>query len=326
MKISIIIPAYRDNSIALTVESILHQTHTAWELIAVGQEPESSNRSSRVKSIINNAAAVDDRVRYVHLSEFGATRALNAGIRHADGEIIAIIDDDCEARTDWLATIAQYFTEKPEIGLVGGSLIKPSQKEQRFGVCPSLEVQEIVYDPVACDGNAPEGWDWYSCNVALRREVVEQVGPFDEYLGPGADFPAADDMDYKLRLEALGIKMASTPNLVVYHTHGYRYGLQAIIDHQRNYAYGNGGFAGKLTLLGDPRGPAWVEKEKHDRILRWLRPFRPHQILRGILGRQIFMQGYNHCLANFDVDQHNLLPKYASEPITLETHDNRAYS
>jgi GT2 family glycosyltransferase len=80
----------------------------------------------------------------------------------------------------------------------------------------------------------PMGWDWISCNVAMKREVAEEIGLWDEYLGPGTDFPAADDNDYLLRAEALDIKMATTPEAIVTHTYGYRYNQQ-LIKHVRNY-------------------------------------------------------------------------------------------
>lgn len=306
MKISVCIPAYRADSVAVTTQSIMRQAWRDWELIAVGQGSLADERVQKVQEIFREAQEVDKRVRYIHLEQTGATRALNAGFAAADGDIIAIIDDDCEAREDWLATIALYFSQDPSLGLVGGPLLKPPKQKRGLAVCPSLEVKEVVYDPVAMDYAAPAGWDWYSANVALRRDVAQQVGPFDKYLGPGAVFPAADDMDYKLRLENLGVRMAATPKLVVHHTHGYRYGFQAIVDHLQNYSYGNGGFAGKLTLLNDPRGPEWIRKEKHERIYRWLRPLRPHKLIRGMLGWRIFKSGYQHCLDNFRVDGVNL--------------------
>ena len=54
------------------------------------------------------------------------------------------------------------------------------------------------------------------------------------------------------------IKMGSTPSAIVTHTHGYRYGIKAVIQHSRNYASGNGALAAKMTLMGDPRGSQLV--------------------------------------------------------------------
>jgi hypothetical protein len=108
-------------------------------------------------------------------------------------------------------------------------------------------------------------------------------------------------------MEAQGLKMRTTPRAVVVHTYGWRYGLAAVLDLQRRYARGMGGLAGKLTLLGDPRGRHWLESMRRERLLKWLRRREPHRLPTDLRIRWHFSDAYRTCLHNYRVDARGLL-------------------
>lgn len=297
MKFSICIGAVRAGSIEATIRSVCRQTWTDWELMIVGQGDDST-----LRTVVERAAQGDPRVQYMHLERRGATIACNAGIQATTGEIVALLDDDCEACPDWLETLAGYFTRYPEVGVISGSLIAPPPARRGFAVCPAIEPDEVLYDPTATNRQPPPGWGWVSANVAIRRSVIEQVGLLDEHLGPGTRFPAADDSDYLLRLELHGIKMLSTPRAVVHHTYGYRYGFQAVFNHARNYAIGNGALAAKLTLLGDPRGREWLAKDIRESTIGVVRSLQVHKLPLSLLRLWYFVRSYQQCLCEYRAD------------------------
>lgn len=307
-KVSVCVPVSREDTLHATLTSILQQSWKDWELIAVGQGSLENPRVKSVYEIVHDFASKDSRIKYCHIDAAGASRAKNASIQAATGEIIAEIDDDAEAAPDWLEVMVTYLDAHPDIDLIGGSVIKPEKQYRGFAVCPAVEPDEVVYDPTTMD-SPPEGWNWISCNVGIRREVFSRVGFYDDYLGPGSIFPAADDTDLLLRMEAAGIKMASSPRLVVYHTYGYRYGLRAFIKHQYNYGYGNGGMAAKLSLAGDPRGEEWYHYARKERLTGWTKPLRPHRLLRGAYGWFIFKQAYERCSQEFLVENNLLVQR-----------------
>lgn len=143
-------------------------------------------------------------------------------------------------------------------------------------------------------------------NFAIRKEVFQKVGFFDEYLGPGTEIPASEDVDYKLRMEYYGISMGSSPRAIVYHTFGYRYGLRAIMRHARNYQYGSGGLAAKLTLMKDPRGEQWIRKDIRDCIFGSIR--KPYRLPNNINHLINLLHAYNYCLKNYTITQGILSP------------------
>lgn len=304
---SIVIPAIRPDTIDTAIRSIRRQTFTDWQLIVVGQ---GANESIGI--VTETVAEGDQRVRYLHIDQSGTCRARNAGFRAAQGEFISFIDDDCEAREDWLETIAAYFERHTDVSMVGGSVLAPPHKRKFLASCPAVSPVEAIYDPVATSCTPPDGFGWIGCNVSYRRKVLESLGPFDEYLGPGTQFPAAEDLDYALRMEKAGIKMLSTPKAEVIHAHGVRTGFQQMLKLSRNYAYGNAGLAGKLTLSGDQRGQEWVGFYQHEVKNGYLR--KPYRLPIDARRLRHFMTAYELCVSNYIVTADLLRPRVEPYP------------
>jgi glycosyltransferase involved in cell wall biosynthesis len=326
MSISIGIPATRAGTLGAAIRSLRAQTWRDWELAVIGQGP--PEMEARLRAATVAAAAGDPRIAYVHLARRGVSRARNASIGLARGEILAFLDDDCEADPRWLETIAGAFAGDPGLGVVGGA-VTPVGRVGPLSYCPTVSPAEVVYDPLLTPQRPPVGWDWIGANFAIRTEVAVRVGPWDESFGGGTVFPAAEDTDYKLRLEGLGIRMLSTPRSVVFHSSGTRVG-RAALRCQRNYDLGNGAMCAKQTMTGDTRGARYLRSARRSALTDWarrLRPYRLPQDLRRSFWREV---GYRRCLRNYEVDAVGLLrrrgdaPDPALAPDLQETRSSRA--
>ena len=293
LQISVCVPATRPETVGATVRAIRRQTWRDWELIVLGQ-----GAQTPMHDAVEEAAAGDARVRHLHLAGRGLSLARNAALQHASGAIVAFTDDDCEPSDQWLASIATAFQDDPELGLVGGAVVPPTALGW-LTTCPTVSPAEAVYDPGRGPRRPPDGWDWIGANFAIRCDVAERLGRFDECLGAGSDFPAAEDTDYKLRLEAAGVRMLTTPRAAVVHTNGVRHGWKAMLSSQRNYATGNGAMAGKLTLLGDARGKEWLEDTRRECRAALGRPDRALRSLRRL---HYFTVAYERCVERYVVD------------------------
>lgn len=152
-------------------------------------------------------------VHYVYLPPegrgFGYAR--NVGVREATGDVIAFIDDDCEAERGWLEALTAPLAQDPDVlGVAGAVLVRE---------CGLLGYAEnILGFPGGglrylhrARGRVESTRHLSTCNCAYRRDAVLRAGGFaeDARLG-GEDFLLAE------RVSAQG-RCVYQPGAVVYH-------------------------------------------------------------------------------------------------------------
>ena len=303
---TVVIPAMRHRSLPAAIASIYFQTISSWELVIVGQgDDDAAVRSAA----INASRAGDTRMRYVHISTPGESRARNAGLLAAQGDFVAMIDDDCEAAPDLLEVLRNAFASDPKVDLIGGSMLAPPKPVGRgFGRCPHWDPVEFVYHSDAGRPDAPAGAGIVGGNFAMRRSLVGSVGLFDEVLGVGAEFPAATDADYFLRVLAHGSMVLCTPRAVVHHSDGWRYGYRTVLRHQRERGLGNGALAAKRAMVGDRTG----RQELDQMLVRFQSDLIRLQRPQGIWYLPNFVQGYRRCIRQYVVDSAGMLRRRGS--------------
>jgi GT2 family glycosyltransferase len=128
----------------------------------------------------------------------GASRARNAGIRAAGHELVAFIDDDVRVRTGWTSAMAGAF-DRDGVTFVTGRLTVPvEQSDVQRPIAVKDDAHGVRLDRCS---PAPLG---ASANLGVRRRALEAIGGFDERLGGGARFGAAEDLDLFDRLLGAG--------------------------------------------------------------------------------------------------------------------------
>lgn len=115
--ISVILPT-RDRPRLLrgAIDSVLAQTYPNWELLVIDD-------GSGDETVALLGELDDSRVRTLRLEGEGVTRARNAGLDDANGELIAYLDDDNLMHEGWLRTVAWAFEVHPETEVVYGAFI-----------------------------------------------------------------------------------------------------------------------------------------------------------------------------------------------------------
>jgi GT2 family glycosyltransferase len=83
-------------------------------------------------------------------------------------------------------------------------------------------------------------------HMAAHRATFAEIGGFDERLGAGSAFPAADDNDLGFRLLAAGYRIVYLPEAIVYHR-AWRPQREYLTMRWR-YGRGKGGFYAKHGL------------------------------------------------------------------------------
>jgi glycosyltransferase involved in cell wall biosynthesis len=179
----------------------------------------------------------------------GLSLARNRALRAAQGDLLVFTDDDCRLSKDYVNDLLRHDAADTGLVLRGGRVelgdptdlpltIKTSRTQVRW----HRKTNAARHDNIA---NSIVG-----CNMAMRREVAEYIGPFDERFGPGTSIPAAEDTDWTFRAYLANIAIEYVPDMVIFHHHGRKLpsdGNKLL----RNYGIGNGAVYVKF-LFKDP--------------------------------------------------------------------------
>jgi GT2 family glycosyltransferase len=178
-------------------------------------------------------------VRYIHSETTGLSRARNISIRAASCDMRVIIDDDMFVERTWFSTIVRALkAEGPGTAVTGRVLPEPAASAPGgFVPAPMTSGERARYR-----GRLPRDI-LAGGHMAAYRQTLEAVGGFDERLGAGSAFPAADDNDLGYRLLASGYDILYVPEAVVYHR-AWRPKSEYLTMRWR-YGRGKGGFYGK---------------------------------------------------------------------------------
>ncbi len=107
--------------------------------------------------------------------------ARNAGIKAATGAVVAFTDADCRPQHDWLQQLIMSFAN-PQVGIVAGEVSAlPSYNflERYAERQDTLSQTHTLAHPFYPYGQ--------TANLAVRRNIFEQVGLFRPYLTTGGD-------------------------------------------------------------------------------------------------------------------------------------------
>ena len=114
-KISIILPVYNSqNTISMTIDSIIKQTYDNYELIIIND-----GSSDNSESICLEYANKYKKINYISIENQGVSNARNIGISKATGNYIMFIDSDDEYYENTLETVYRYIKEKYELIVFG---------------------------------------------------------------------------------------------------------------------------------------------------------------------------------------------------------------
>jgi GT2 family glycosyltransferase len=244
-KISVIICTRdRPDLIGQAVESVASCVYSDFDLQIMDQS--TTDATERVIRPMVARFADQCRISYHHLDQAGLSRSYNEGFRECDGSLIACTDDDVVVPTDWLTNIARAFEGDPVAGLLYGQVREPDSLKQDGIVIPTLkwDRRERL---VQKDRNF-KIWGM-GADMAIRRDLLDDIVGFDETMGGGAPLRSSQDFDLALRAYRANRAILLEPSVTVDH-----YGARAADQWpatMRAYGIGDGAFYGKHIRCGD---------------------------------------------------------------------------
>ncbi|HSJ86013.1 MAG TPA: glycosyltransferase [Anaerolineales bacterium] len=222
-----------------TVESVLLGQDVPTELIIVDQSTTFHPQFTEMKT---------DRpceIRYIHTKTIGIGTSRNLGINTARFEILIFIDDDMFVEPDWFGNLVRGAIKAGPYSVVTGQVLA-GVMEVSGGKAPSIKKD---HEPAVYNGRI--GKDvLYTGNMAAYRSMFDCVGLFDERLGPGTKFPAAEDNDLGFRLLEQGYCICYVPEAIVYHR-AWRSERENLLL-KWNYGVGRGAYYSKHMSWRDP--------------------------------------------------------------------------
>ena len=134
----------------------------------------------------------------------GKPSALNYGIKHARGEIIAVFDADNVPEPDILINVCKYFKD-PKVAAVQGRTLSINQDENMLTKLISYE-EAVSYEAYLRGKDVLELFVHLkgSCQF-IRRDILKQIGGFREVL--------SEDMELSARLTEKGYCIKYAPDV-----------------------------------------------------------------------------------------------------------------
>lgn len=155
---------------------------------------------------------------------FNYPAKLNLGVSFVDTEDLIVLNDDIEViAPDWIEALLEH-SRQPEVGVVGARLLYPNDRIQHAGIVlgvagptahifhnlPADQIGYCGFTHVVRNYSAVTG-----AVMATRLSLFREVGGYDEALG--IDY---NDVDFCLRLGALGYRCVWTPFATLRHFEG----------------------------------------------------------------------------------------------------------
>lgn len=238
MRFSIIIPTYNRPVLldrCLTAIAALNYPRDDFEVIVVddGSDPEPGDVIARHTARL--------APKYFRSHRRGPAWARNRGLREAQGEYVAFIDDDCAPEPEWLGAMDRAFARSPEAGL-GGKIVNAAEN----GICG--RTSQILITFLYEYGSLHPQWPRFFCsnNLAFPKKPLLEIGGFDENYG----LSAGEDRDLCARwLEQR--ELLYVPDAVIRH----RQNLNLRSFCVQHYRYGRGAhqFWLRRREIGDMR-------------------------------------------------------------------------
>ncbi len=201
-KVSIIIPVRSDNkNLQECLKYCQRLDYPDYEIIVLPDKAEQLSYS---------------QVKVIPTGAVGPSEKRDIGIKHAQGKILAFLDDDAFPTKDWLKNALPYF-EDENVAAIGGPGITPPNdglKEQASG---------LVYSSLLAAGSASYRYvpkrerevdDFPTCNLLIRKSIMDSLSGFGIKFWPGEDTKLCLHI-----VRDLGKKIIYTPKVLIYHHH-----------------------------------------------------------------------------------------------------------
>lgn len=148
------------------------------------------------------------QLRSTRLEGAGPSRARNAGIEAATGEICVFLDDDCVPAPAFVGAHLEAHRRESQLIGIGALTQKPPAKHDWY----TLAFARSWADHYARLESKPAAWsDCYSGNLSAPRDALTELGGF------ATDVAVGEDIELGYRLQQCGFALRYLPAAAAVH-------------------------------------------------------------------------------------------------------------
>jgi GT2 family glycosyltransferase len=188
------------------------------------------------------------RVRYVREARAGLNHARNRALREARTEVVAFTDDDAVVDGGWLRALRRNFNDGLVLCVTGLTMpleLETEAQEWFEGYSPfGRGFRRRAFDRINLNPLL-SGQVGAGVNMALRRSLLELIGPFDAALDGGTATQSGGDNEMFARILTSGYRVVYAPAALSWHRH------RRTMEELRHtlYGYGAGVYAAWTSSL-----------------------------------------------------------------------------
>jgi len=226
--VSVVIVSFNSrDDLSECLPSLFSQSYSEFEVIVVDNSSTDGTADFVEKGFPPIRAIRNER-------NYGCAKGYNIGIGQSRGKYVVLLNPDTVVEKDWLR-----------------ELVRVIETDKNIAACQSRLLLYDRKDTINADGNDANylGFTWCRnygkenaddegiretlglsvCSAILRRNVLEEVGLFDEDF-----FMYLDDTDLGLRMQLAGYKVVCNPKSIVYHKYSFLPGKKKLYYLERN--------------------------------------------------------------------------------------------
>jgi len=210
-RLSVIVPTYgRPDRIAALLGHLSRQTlpPSAFEVVVVDD--------GSPTPIAIDPAAFPFPLQLLRQENAGPASARNRAIRHARAELVLILNDDAIPRPDLLEVhLAAHAAAGDRVAVMGSFPFTARSLREPF--TRLLAGSNLLFDEPGLRDGALHDWTFFwTCNISLRRSLLEEVGGFDARTFRDA---IVEDVELGYRLQQRGVRVLHRADAVCEHEH-----------------------------------------------------------------------------------------------------------
>jgi GT2 family glycosyltransferase len=229
--LTVVIPTLGRSILGRSLEAL--EAGTVWpaRVVVVDQ-----GNTPEIAALLEEVRGRGLETSWVPSAERGRSAGVNRGVEQAATRFVAITDDDCLGRADWIERMGDRLRQHPD-SIVTGQV---EAGEGKVVLSVVTSTRPTVQRKPALRFDRLSGG-----NMGIARELFERLGGLDE----DTCLRTAEDAEYAYRALRAGVPIVYAPDVVVQHL-GWRDERERSAQYD-SYGRSQGGFYGKYLRRGD---------------------------------------------------------------------------